>query len=164
MLNLLHKGKIKLIASDFDGIFTDGGYYLSCSGCDNFKKVNYKDIMGISLWIKSGGKFAIISGDSCEAINFLTEKFKLEDSHQGLRFHQKRETLEGVMQKYSLSPEEVCYIGDDVNDIEALKSVKTAITVPDANYKVKQEISDIIITEAKGGFGVVREVVDSLLN
>lgn len=164
MLKLAYKDKIKLIASDFDGIFTDGGYYLSCSGCDNFKKVNYKDIMGISLWIRSGGKFAIISGDSCEAINFLTEKFNLEDNHQGLRFNQKRDVLQSVMDKYSLSPEEVCYMGDDVNDIEALKLVKTAISVPDANYKIRQEISDIIITESKGGFGVVREVVDSLLD
>lgn len=163
MLDLLHKQKIKLIATDFDGILTDGGLYLSCTGSENFKKINYKDIMGISCWLKSGRKFAIISGDSCDAINFLAQKFNLEDTHQGLRFDQKDEVLKSIMAKYSLSEEEICYIGDDINDINALKTAKTAITVPDANYKVK-EIDGIIITESKGGHGAIRELVDSILN
>ena len=89
MLALPFKNKIKLIASDFDGILTDGGLYLSTNGDDSFKKVNYKDIMGISLWLKSGGKFAIISGDKSKAIDTLAEKFNLEDVHQGIGFHQK---------------------------------------------------------------------------
>lgn len=163
MLDLRYKEKIKLIATDFDGILTDGGIYVSCTGGDNFKKINYKDIMGISCWIKSGGKLAIISGDSGAAIDFLAQKFNLEDVHQGLRFKQKNEVLEGIMAKYSLSPEEVCYVGDDINDIEALKCVKTRVTVPDANYKVKQT-DDIIITEAIGGHGALRELVDSIIN
>ena len=163
MLNLRYKNQIKLIASDFDGILTDGGLYLSCTGEDNFKKVNYKDIMGISCWLKSGGKFAIISGDAGNAIDFLAKKFKLEDVHQGLRFTQKDEVLKKIMEKYSLTPEEICYIGDDINDIEALKTVATAITVPDANYKVRAT-DGVIIAETKGGYGVVREVVDSILN
>ena len=163
MLKFCHKEKIKLIATDFDGILTDGGIYLSCTGNENFKKINYKDIMGISTWLKSGRKFAIISGDSCEAIDFLAKKFNLEDTHQGLRFNQKDEVLKNIMNKYSLTEEEICYIGDDINDINALKTAQTAITVPDANYKVK-EINGIIITESKGGYGAVREVVDSILN
>ncbi len=164
MLALPFKNKIKLIASDFDGILTDGGLYLSTNGDDSFKKVNYKDIMGISLWLKSGGKFAIISGDKSKAIDTLAEKFNLEDVHQGIGFHQKHEALNEIMQKYSLSAEEICFIGDDVNDIKALQSAKTAISVPDGNFKLKKEVEHLLITEAKGGFGVVREVVDSILN
>ncbi|MEI8378172.1 MAG: HAD hydrolase family protein [bacterium] len=164
MLDLPFKNKIKLIASDFDGILTDGGFYLSANGNDSFKKINYKDIMGISLWIKNGGKFAIISGDKSKAIDTLAAKFDLEDVHQGIGFHQKHEALIGIMQKYSLSDEEVCYVGDDVNDIKALQLAKTAVSVPDANYKLQKEVAHLIITEAKGGFGVIREVVDSILN
>ena len=163
MLDLQHKEKIKLIATDFDGILTDGGLYVSCTGGDNFKKINYKDIKGISVWLKSGGKLAIISGDAGESINFLAKKFNLEDIHQGLRFDQKNEVLKNIMAKYSLSAEEICYIGDDINDIEALKTAKTAITVPDANYKVK-ETQGVLIAETKGGYGVLREVVDCILN
>jgi 3-deoxy-D-manno-octulosonate 8-phosphate phosphatase (KDO 8-P phosphatase) len=68
------------------------------------------------------------------------------------------------MQKYSLSDEEVCYVGDDVNDIKALQLAKTSVSVPDANYKLSKEVEHLIITESKGGFGVIREVVDSILN
>lgn len=164
MLDLPFKNKIKLIASDFDGILTDGGLYLSSNGGDSFKKINYKDIMGISLWLKSGGKFAIISGDKSKAIDTLAEKFNLEDVHQGIGFHQKQEALAEIMQKYSLSAEEICFIGDDVNDIKALQLAKTAISVPDGNYKLKEEIEHLIITESKGGFGAIREIVDSILN
>ncbi|MDD3420179.1 MAG: HAD hydrolase family protein [Candidatus Gastranaerophilales bacterium] len=164
MLNLPHKDKIKLIATDFDGILTDGGLYLSCKGDESFKKINYKDIMGISIWLKNGGKFAIISGDSGEAINTLAKKFNLEDVYQGLKFDQKNEALKKIMDKYSLSPDEICYVGDDINDINALKLCKTPITTPDANYKLRKEISDIIITKTQGGFGVIREVVDSILD
>lgn len=164
MLDLPFKDKIKLIASDFDGILTDGGLYLSADGYGSFKKVNYKDIMGISLWLKSGGKFAIISGDKSKAIDTLAEKFNLEDVYQGIGFHQKHEILNEIMKKYSLSNEEICYIGDDINDIKALQLAKTAVGVPDGNYKLKKEVEHLIITESKGGFGVVREVVDSILN
>lgn len=164
MLDLPLKNKIKLIASDFDGILTDGGLYLSTNGNEGYKKINYKDIMGISLWLKSGGKFAIISGDKSKAIDTLAEKFNLEDVHQGIGFHQKHEALLEIMGKYSLSPEEICYIGDDVNDIRALQLAKTSISVPDGNYKLKKEVENLIITEVKGGFGVVREVIDSILN
>lgn len=164
MLDLPFKDKIKLIASDFDGILTDGGFYLSVNNSDGFKKINYKDIMGISLWLKSGRKFAIISGDKSNAIDTLAAKFSLEDIHQGIGFHQKHEVLQQIMEKYSLSAEEICFIGDDVNDIKALQLAKTAISVPDANFKVKQDVEHVIITEANGGSGVVREVVDSILN
>lgn len=164
MLDLPFKKKIKLIASDFDGILTDGGYYLSSNNNDSFKKINYKDIMGISLWVKSGGIFAIISGDKSKAIDALAEKFNLQDVHQGIGFNQKKEALLGIMQKYSLTAEEICFVGDDINDIEALKLAKTAISASDGNFKLKKDVEHLLITEAKGGFGVVREIVDSILN
>ena len=60
------------------------------------------------------------------------------------------------------NPEEILYIGDDVNDIECLEYAKTKITVQNANKKVKK-IKDIQITESYGGDGAFREVVDTLL-
>lgn len=162
MLELKNKDKIKLIATDFDGILTDGGVYISnTKGNESFKKVTYKDIMGISLWLKSGRKFAIISGDTGKTIDTIAEKFKLEDVHQGIK--NKGEVLEEIMKKYSLTSDEVCYVGDDINDISAFNKVANPITVPNANYKVKQ-LDDILITSASGGNGVIREITDSILD
>ena len=68
-----------------------------------------------------------------------------------------------LKRKYNLDEEEFLYIGDDINDLEALNYVKYAITVPDAVNKVKA-IKGIQITTSRGGNGAFREVVDSLID
>jgi len=152
--------KIKLIATDFDGIITDGYVYLSSVSSEEVKKVSYKDIMGISIAVKKGYKIAVISGENSPIIDKIADRFKLEDIHKGIK--DKLSVLISIAEKYSLKQEEICYLGDDINDIGALEWAGTAITVPDANYKVKQ-VSDIIITNAPAGNGAFREVIDSLL-
>jgi len=133
---------IKLIVTDFDGVLTDGYVFYSSVSDEEIKKISFKDIMGMSLAIKNGYKVAIISGEKNKIIDKLANKFCLEEKHK-------------------LSSEEICFIGDDINDISALEWAGTAITVPEANYKVKN-IANIIITDASAGNGAFREVVDSL--
>jgi len=151
---------IKLIATDFDGVLTDGYVFYSSDSDEEIKRISFKDIMGISLAIKNGYKVAIISGEKNKIIDKLANKFCLEDVHQGIK--DKFASLKSIAEKYKLSPEEICFIGDDINDISALKWAGTAITVPEANYKVKN-IANIIITDALAGNGAFREVIDSLL-
>ena len=67
------------------------------------------------------------------------------------------------MKKYSLSPDEVLYIGDDVNDIAAFECVTYKIAPKNANPILKLR-DDIQITQNSGGYGAFREVVDELLN
>ena len=70
--------------------------------------------------------------------------------------------LEEIKSKYCLNDDEIVYIGDDVNDIECLNSVKYAITVKQANYKVR-ELPSIQFTQADAGDGAFREVVDNIV-
>lgn len=150
---------IKIIVSDFDGIFTDNSVYI-LNPETKLKKLSFKDLMGVSIAVKNGIKIAVISGEKSKEIDYIAEKFSLEDIHQGIR--NKLPVLESIKDKYSLKPEEMLYIGDDVNDIECLNSVKYAITVEDANYKVKQ-LPHIQITKADAGNGAFREVVDNII-
>ncbi|MEI8389050.1 MAG: HAD hydrolase family protein [bacterium] len=159
MLLKLKEG-IKLIATDFDGVLTDGYVFYSSVSDEEIKRINFKDIMGISLAVKNGYKIAIISGEKNKIINKLADKFRLEDVHQGIK--DKLSALQSIAEKYQLSQDEICFIGDDINDISALEWVGTPITVPEANYKVK-DIKNILITTASAGNGVFREVIDSLL-
>lgn len=152
---------VKLIITDFDGVMTDGFLYLSSNSFEEQKRVSFKDIMGMSLAVKNGYKVAIVSGEANQIIDIIANKFKLEDVHQGIK--DKCSVVKSIAEKYSLSLDEVCFIGDDINDIPALEVVGIPITVPEANYKVK-ELSNILITSADGGNGAFREVVDSLLN
>ena len=140
---------IKLIVTDFDGILTDGSIYVHEDGTTS-KKLNYKDLMGIFQAIKSGINIAIISGDKSKAIDILKEKCPTIDTYQNIRI--KIDILKDLVDKYYLTPDEVVYIGDDINDIICLETVKYKVTVPNANWQVKK-IPDIQITQNNGGDG-----------
>ena len=156
-LNL--SNRIKIIVSDFDGIFTDNSVFI-INKDTKIKKLSFKDLMGVSIAVKNGIKVAIISGENSPEIDYIAEKFGLEDIHQGIR--NKLPVLESIKQKYSLQDDELLYIGDDINDIDCLNTVKYAVTVHEANYRVKQ-LPHIQITEAKAGDGAFREIVDNII-
>ncbi len=151
---------VKMIVSDFDGIFTDNSVIINADKTIS-RKVSFKDIMGVSLLVKNGYKVGFISGEKNPIIEMIAEKFNLTEIHMDIR--DKLTVLKEIMSRNSLNMDEILYIGDDVNDKLCLEFVKTKITVPNANKKIK-EIEDIQITEACGGDGAFREVVDCILN
>lgn len=148
-----------MIVSDFDGIFTDNSVFI-LNETTKIKKVSYKDLMGVSVATKNDLKVAIISGEKSPEIDYIADRFGLEDIHQGIRI--KLPVLEQIIAKYGYTKEEVVYIGDDINDIECLNSMMFAITVNEANYKVK-ELPHVQITREAAGNGAFREVVDNIL-
>ncbi len=150
---------IKLFVSDFDGIFTDGMLEVFSDGRTS-KKISYRDIMAISIILKKGIKFAILSGEKSCAIDIIKEKFPVIDSFQNER--NKINILKSLMEKYNISTENVLYIGDDINDIDCLKIAGFPFTASDAHPNVKN-LENINITNAKGGHGVIREIADSIL-
>ena len=150
---------IELIVSDFDGIFTDGKLEVFSDGRTS-KKVDYKDIMGIAIIVKKGINFAVISGEKSAAIDIIKEKFPSVDTFQNER--NKIKVLKSLLEKYNTNPQNVIYLGDDINDIECLNYVGYPVSVPDAHKKIK-EISGIHITNCNGGNGAFREVADSIL-
>ena len=151
---------IKLVASDFDGVFTDGSVYLD-EELKQVKKINFSDIMGVSRLLKAGYKFAIISGETSNILNYFKNKFGVDEIHGGVR--QKGIVLNEIMQKYSLNADEVVYIGDDINDIASFECVTYKVAPKNANPVLKLR-DDIQITEKFGGNGAFRELVDDLLN
>lgn len=150
---------IKIIISDFDGIFTDNCVYVSDTGT-TLKKLNYKDIMGVSIAKKSGLVVAIVSGDVSPSIDFLAKRFSLEDVHQGIR--EKLPVVKSILEKYNFAPENAVYLGDDINDIESLGFIKYSVIPAHANYKVKA-VDGVQIAESAAGDGLFREVVDNII-
>ena len=149
-----------MVITDFDGIVTDNCVYIDENGVMS-RKLNFKDIMAFSILKKNGFKVGIISGETNSAIQLLSQKFDIEEIHQGIR--NKLEVLKSIIDKYELSEEEYIYIGDDVNDYESLNYAKYAVTVPNAVDKILN-LKDIQITTNCGGEGAFREVVDSVIN
>ncbi len=150
---------IKMVVSDFDGVFTDGTFLLD-ENLNQQKSVNFVDIMGVSLLLKNGIKFGIISGETSNILEYFRQKFGVEEIHKGIR--QKGIVLRELMEKYNFSPSEVLYIGDDINDIAAFECVDYKIAPNNANPIVKV-LPGIQVTKKTGGNGAFREMVDNLL-
>ena len=159
MLNL--SKNIKMVASDFDGVFTDGSVYIS-ENYDVQKKLNFKDIMAVSMIIKKNIDFAIISGEESNILNYFKDKFNLKEIHGGIR--QKGIILSQIMEKYDLKKNEVLYIGDDINDIAALEIVDYRIAPKNHNPILPIKVKNLQITNASGGDGAIREIADILVN
>lgn len=160
-MTLVLSKEIKMIVSDFDGVFTDGSLYISEQN-EVQKKLNFKDIMGVSLLIKNGYKFGIISGEKSNILNYFSEKFNIEDIHGGIR--QKGIVLKEIMEKYDFKSNEILYIGDDINDISAMELVKYAVAPKNANPVLQFKIKHLQITSSFGGNGAIREIADCLVN
>ncbi len=150
---------VKLIVSDFDGIFTDGKLTVFSDGKTS-KQIDYKDIMAVSIILKKDIKFAILSGEKSSAIDILKEKFPQIETFQNER--KKIHILKALTEKYNIKPENIIYIGDDINDKDCLEYVKYPVTVPNAYHKIKK-IKNIFITKNSGGCGVLREITDLIL-
>lgn len=150
---------IKMVITDFDGILTDNCVYIN----EDFtmsRKLNFKDIMGLSCLRKNNIDVAIISGEKNSAIEILSKKFGIKEIHQDIRI--KIDVLKSIIERYNLSQEDYLYIGDDINDLECLKYAKYKISVPHAVDAVKN-IDDIQITNSNAGDGAFREVADCLI-
>jgi len=153
----LSDNKTKIIISDFDGIFTDGSVLVYDNGT-TAKRLDYSDIMGIALAYKKGYEVVIVSGEKSPAIDYLLKKFPPLAAYQDIR--NKKEVVEKVLREKNLTFDNVCYLGDDVNDMECLECSGLKFTVEGANYKVKE--LNIPILKHKGGYGAFREAVDML--
>lgn len=151
---------VKMIISDFDGVMTDNCVYID-QELKMSRKINYKDLMAVSLLRRSGIDLIYISGETNPVIDLLTERFKLKENHQNIRI--KIDVLKNIVEKYNLKQEEYLFIGDDINDIDCLNFADTKITVPHSVEKVKS-VEGIQVTTSQGGDGAFREVVDCLLD
>ena len=143
---------IKMIITDFDGILTDGSIYISEDKSIS-RKLNFKDIMAISLLKKSGRDLAIISGEKNSAIDLVAEKFNLTEVHQDIRI--KVDVIKSIVERSNLKQGEFLYMGDDINDIAALEFSSIKITVPNSTSAVKK-VKDIQLTTERGGDGAFR--------
>lgn len=151
--------KIKLLLMDCDGVLTDGRLFFTENG-EAMKVFHVRDGQGLVTWHKAGFRSGIISGRNSKKI--------LEQRATELGMHyikacslNKAEDFEGILQDANILSEEVAYIGDDIGDICLLKKVGFPIAVADAVSEVFPFV--IYKTNAQGGVGAVREVIDLLL-
>jgi N-acylneuraminate cytidylyltransferase len=148
---------IKLIALDFDGVLTDNTVLTDENGKESVI-CNRSDGLAIEIIKKKGIDVIVISKEKNKVVNRRCMKLNIQ-CIQGI--DEKLNILKEEIKKRNLSSNEVCFVGNDLNDIDCIKHVGLGIAVNDAYPEVKN-IADFI-AETKGGKGVVREIL-TLLN
>ncbi len=143
---------------DVDGVLTDGGVWWGPNG-EEWKRFCFADIMGLSLAKKAGLKLALISGEDSPLVDRMAAKFAIVDVFKPCK--DKRTALEEFLARHTLSPQETCYIGDDINDLGALELAGLPCAPADARPVVLAKCK--LIAKANGGNGAVREIVDRIL-
>lgn len=152
------KEKIKMFLTDCDGCLTDGGMYYSENG-DELKKFNTRDGMGFQLLREKGILTGIVTGEDRKLNRNRAEKLKLNILEMGVK--DKASKIRELCVRYGVSLEEVAYVGDDLNDIEALKLVGFPCCVNNAAEEVKEVVA--YISEKNGGEGAIREIINQIL-
>ena len=158
MSNRERAKKIKMIIMDVDGTLTDGKLTVLPDGVE-LKSYNVRDGLGILLARLAGLKTGIITGKTSKALEIRAQKLRIQELHQGIL--DKMSVFEEILDKYALNPEEVAFIGDDLGDLEVLKSVGLSGAVADAHPYVKKSCH--FISDYPGGGGAVREFIELIL-
>jgi 3-deoxy-D-manno-octulosonate 8-phosphate phosphatase (KDO 8-P phosphatase) len=149
---------IKALAFDVDGTLTDGGLWWSVSG-EELKRFCFADIMGISLARRAGLKLALISGENSPLVDRYAAKLHITDVAKGCR--DKAAALRDFALREDVTLSEICFMGDDVNDLAAMAIAGLSAAPADANPTVLARAN--FLSKHTGGNGAVRELVDALL-
>ncbi|MDH4083369.1 MAG: HAD-IIIA family hydrolase [Nitrospira sp.] len=149
---------IRLFATDVDGVLTDAGMYYSESG-DEWKKFNAHDGMGIKLLQKAGLITAIVTQERTRLVARRAEKLAIPELHQGAV--DKLSVIRDMAERHGISLRQISYIGDDVNDMEALNAVGFSAAPADGLPQVRKIVD--YVCRLKGGEGAVRELAEMIL-
>jgi len=146
--------RIRLVAFDFDGVFTDNMVYVLQDGSEAVR-CNRSDGIGLQRLRKLGIETVIISTESNPVVSARAQKLKMRCFQN---CSDKRQTLKNVARELGISLDEVAFVGNDINDRACLTCVRLPIVVQDAHPDVIPLAA--YHTRNPGGRGAVREVCD----
>ena len=174
--------KIKIILFDVDGVWTDGtiwlvpaaarsslldeisgketiGFGVNSTTMTEAKGYSAHDGTAISLARIGGMKCGVITKRISETVATRARDLKLEYVYQGCAF--KMQAIREIIAKEGVTLDEICYVGDDVIDLPAMREVGFAVAVANARERVKAEAH--YITPNSGGYGAARDAVEFIL-
>ena len=149
---------IKLLAMDVDGTLTDKGVYYSTEGLA-LKRFSVHDGMGIKLLNQSNIDTLMISSDESEIPIKRAEKLKI--AHRVVAAERKSVEITQILLSLDITFKEVAYIGDDVNDIEAMEMCGFTACPSDAVEEVRKQVD--FVSDFSSGNGAVRQICEMIL-
>lgn len=150
--------QIRLLLTDVDCVLTDCGMYYDKTG-DVMKKFHTRDGMGVTLLRKNNIQTMIVTKEKTMMVKQWAKKMKIFKLYDGIE--NKETILDKIGKTTNYKPEQICYIGDDVNDIGLLKKVGFSAVPKDAINDAKKNAD--YICKTTGGNGVLREIADLII-
>lgn len=150
--------KIRMLVLDVDGVLTDGKLYFDHTG-NEMKAFNTRDGLGMKALQRVGIEVAVITGRKSDAVAHRMNQLGIEHVYQGRE--DKLDAFLHLLETTGLDADQVCFAGDDWIDLPVLIRVGLAVSVADAEDRVKQQAH--WITRRNGGHGAVREICNLIL-
>ena len=151
--------RIRAVAMDVYGVLTDGGLWWGPNG-EEFKRFCFADIMGVSLARRAGLGLALISGENSPLVDRYAEKMHIHHVIKGCR--DKGTALSEFAVASGLDLSEICFMGDDINDLSAMRLAGFSAAPANAARDVLSYVD--FIAKSNGGNGAVRDLMEALLD
>ncbi len=149
---------LALVLSDVDGVMTDGSVLLLPDGGEA-KAFHTRDGLGIVLAHRAGLRTGIVSGRSSASVARRAQELQMAVVRQGVA--DKRRAFDEILSALGLRPQQVAYMGDDVNDLAVMRAAGLSAAPADAPFEVRAEA--FMVTDARGGRGCLREFLEAIL-
>lgn len=150
--------KIRGFVFDIDGVLSPSVVQLSEEG-KPLRMMNVKDHYAMTLAVRKGLKFALISGGNSPRMQKLINRMGIRDVY--LKTPDKLAKLKEWLDANGLSWEEIVYMGDDIPDLKCLRYAGLSCAPNDAAWEVRQTAT--YVSRFDGGYGCVRDVVEQTL-
>ena len=141
---------------DFDGVLTNNKVFVNENGTESVL-CSRSDGLAFDVLRKINKKFFILSTETNQVVARRAEKIQANFIQASTN---KGKSIDSIAKKYKLSPEKLCYIGNDINDLEAMNICGLSICPNDAHNLVKK--ASQLILKSNGGDGVARELIEEV--
>ena len=148
----------KLVITDIDGVWTDGGMYYDQTG-NEWKKFNTSDSAGVLFLRQLNIPLAIVTGENTDIVKRRAQKLKIDLVYSGIS--DKVKIARELCEKFKIDFEDIAFIGDDLGDLQLLKKVGFACCPKNASLYIQKHTHHVL--DVRGGDGAFRAFVEYIL-
>lgn len=150
--------QINTFIFDVDGVLTDGSVIVTENG-EQSRTFNIRDGYAIQLALKCGYNVCAVSGSRSKSVLHRLNSWGVKDVYLGI--HTKIEKIKIYLEERSIIHENVLYMGDDIPELEAMRTVGLPVCPADAAEEIKA--ISLYVSPREGGHGCVRDVIEKVL-
>lgn len=150
---------IEVLIVDVDGVLTEGGIVHAADG-NEMKRFHVRDGSGLKIWRFVGKQAGLITGRSSPLVAVRAAEVGIDPVIQGAP--EKMPAYRTLLAERGWQPEQIAFVGDDVPDLPILRNCGLGAAVADACPEVRADAH--YVTQAAGGRGAVREVIELILH